>query len=89
MDYNTSGNELKLKIKDLVFEFMKNSYECKPSGEGLKQADIFRCCGLDWGNQENATSSNQQYWVVGLLRQLEIENKVVRDLNTKKWKLKY
>lgn len=82
------GHELKLKIKDLVYEFMMNSKECQSNGEGLKQAEIFRQCGLDWGEQDNATSSNQQYWVVGLLRQLEKENKIFRDLNTKKWKIK-
>lgn len=56
--------------------------------EGMKQAEIFRNCGLDWGSQENATSSNQQYWIVGLLRQLEKENKIVRDESTKKWNIK-
>ncbi len=82
------GNSLKEQIKNLVYEYMCSTYDCQPYAEGMKQAEIFRNCGLDWGSQENATSSNQQYWIVGLLRQLEKENKIVRDESTKKWNIK-
>ena len=58
---------------------MHNNYSCSKAGKGIKQAEIFRECGLDWGSLENATSSNQQYWIVALLRELEKENMVERD----------
>lgn len=45
----------------------------------LKTAKIFRECGFDWGCYPNATSSNQQYWIVALLRGLEKEGKIKRN----------
>lgn len=87
-NYFKQGEQLKLQIKGLIFEFMQSSEECASNSTGLKQAEIFRECGLDWGDYPNATSSNQQYWVVGLLRDLEKDNKVQRDMDTKKWRLK-
>ena len=79
------GKNLRNKIKELVFDFMKNTPECSSNSEGLKQAVIFRECGLDWGEYPNATSTNQQYWIVALLRELESEEKVKRDPVTKRW----
>ena len=64
---------------------MCKSPDCSSFSRGLKQAEIFRACGLDWGEYPNATSSNQQYWLVALLRELELEGKVKRDPITKKW----
>ena len=80
------GTTLINKIKDLVEDYMQSSFACGKYGEGLRTAEIFRECGLDWGEQENATSSNQQYWLVALLRQLEKEKKIVRNPVTKRWK---
>lgn len=79
------GKNLRNEIKVLVYDYMKSTAECDPYAEGLKQAEIFRACGLDWGEYPNATSSNQQYWLVALLRELESEEKVKRDPVTKKW----
>ena len=88
MNHYIDGTNLKNAIKNLVYDFMLNSPSCSKYSEGLKQAEIFRACGLDWGDLPNATSSNQQYWIVGLLRKLEAEGKVIRDPDTKKWRLK-
>lgn len=85
VNHSTEGKNLRIKTKELVFDFMKNTPECSSNAEGLKQAVIFRECGLDWGEYPNATSSNQQYWIVALLRELEHEGKVKRDTVTKKW----
>ncbi|MEE1218289.1 MAG: hypothetical protein U0L20_00010 [Ruminococcus sp.] len=82
-----TGENLRLQIKNLVYDFMCQSYDCSSFSEGMKQAEIFRACGLDWGDYPNATSSNQQYWIVGLLRELETEHKVKRDPVTKKWSI--
>ena len=54
-----SGVVLRNKIKELIFDFIKQSPECKPNALGLKQTVIFRESGMDWGNKERATSSNQ------------------------------
>ena len=83
--HKNEGENLRIKIKELVFDFMKNTPDCSANAQGLKQAEIFRECGLDWGEYPNATSSNQQYWIVALLRELEHEGKVKRDSVTKKW----
>lgn len=88
MNYLSKGTELRLAIKELVFNYMKNSPDCAIYADGLKQAEIFRQCGLDWGEHPNATSSNQQYWIVALLRELESEGKVQRDTDSKKWRIK-
>lgn len=88
MDYVSKGTELRREIKELVFDYMSNSPDCRAYDDGLKQAEIFRQCGLDWGEYPNATSSNQQYWIVALLRELESEGKVQRDIESKKWRIK-
>lgn len=87
-NYYAEGKNLKLEIKKLVLDFMKSTNECSPYSEGMRQAEIFRECGLDWGTYENATSSNQQYWIVGLLRDLEKDGCVQKDNISKKWRLK-
>jgi hypothetical protein len=43
---------------------------------------------LDWGDYPNATSSNQQYWVVALVRELEAEGKVERISESGPWRLR-
>lgn len=68
--------------------FMKQSEDCQLGAEGIRQAELFRACGLDWGEQPAATSTQQNFWLVGLLRTLEGEGLVERDTTTKKWKLK-
>ena len=88
MNYVSKGTELRRAIKELVFDYMRNSPDCGAYADGLKQAKIFRQCGLDWGEYPNATSSNQQYWIVALLRELESEGKVQRDIESKKWRIK-
>ena len=88
VSYVSKGTELRLAIKELVFDYMKNSPDCAVYADGLKQAEIFRQCGLDWGEYPNATSSNQQYWIVALLRELECEGKAQRDVDSKKWRIK-
>ena len=88
MDYKQEGNKLRLEFKNLIYNFMKNSSDCQNFSEGLRQSEIFRSCGMDWGERQNATSSNQQYWIVALLRELEEENKIQRDNTNKKWRLR-
>lgn len=88
MDFKNRGENLRKEFKNLVLEYMSNKEDCSRYGLGMKQADIFRDCGMDWGEKINCTSSNQQYWVVAILRELEEENKIQRDNETKRWRIK-
>jgi hypothetical protein len=88
MNYKIKGTELRNEFKDLVYTYMQSKEECLPLSMGMKQAEIFRECGMDWGEKDNCTSSNQQYWIVAILRTLEEEGKIQRDNDSKKWRLK-
>ena len=87
-EYEARGVEIRSLAKNLVMQFMQKKPDCKPDENGLKLAQIFRMCGFDWGEYEKATSSNQQYWVVALVRELEKEGKLERVKETKHWRLK-
>jgi hypothetical protein len=84
--YTDRGTALRSAAKTLVLEFMATRSECRPSGRGMKQAEIFRQCGFDWGEYPKATSSNQQYWIVALLRELESEGKVEQVTASGPWR---
>ena len=85
--YSSRGLEIRELSKQLILDFMHASPDCERYGAGYRQADLSRSCGLEWGDYPNATASQQQFWIVGLLRELEKEGKVQRDLETKKWRL--
>ena len=85
-NFKIMGNTLKNIAKNIVLEYMYMEPLCQKKANGIKQAELFRNCGFDWGDYENATSSNQQYWIVALLRELEKEDKIVR-LENKHWRL--
>jgi len=87
-NYLSDGESLRFQIKSLVLEYMQTNPDCASSSNGMKQAEIFRACGLDWDDQANATSSQQHFWLVALLRVLEEEGIVQRDSVNKKWRLK-
>lgn len=82
------GESLRTAAKSLVIEFMTSHPACQQNADGLRQSEIFRSCGLDWGNQKSSTSSNQQYWLVGLLRSLESDGITVRVGESGPWRLK-
>ena len=86
--FEKAGNEIRRQARELILDFMKQSEDCQPRAKGIKQAELFRVCGLDWGEQPTATSTQQNFWLVGLLRTLESEGIVERDVTTKKWRLK-
>ncbi len=66
---------------------MHASDECQSTGAGMKQSQIFKDCGFDWGAYPSVTSSNQQYWIVAILSELKKEGKVVRVSESGPWKL--
>lgn len=87
-NFEKQGNEIRKRAKQLVLDFMKSNSMCEVSRLGMKQAEIFLKCGFDWGNYDKATSTNQQYWVVALLRELEAEDKVEQVRPSGPWQLK-
>lgn len=82
------GRVIRDKAKSLVLRFMQSSSLCQPGAEGMRLASICRDCGLDWGDYPKATSSNQQYWVVALVREFEAEGKVERVSESGPWRLR-
>lgn len=74
--FETRGAELRSAAKRIVLDFMSATRECQPTGKGMRQSEIFRQCGFDWGEYPKATSTHQQYWIVASLRELEAEGKV-------------
>jgi len=48
--FETRGNEIRDLCKTLVLEFMQATKECQPGKTGMKQSQIFKNGGFDWGN---------------------------------------
>ena len=67
-------------------EYMKNELSCAENEKGMTQADIFRNCGFDWGDYPASKSTQQQFWLVALLKELEEEKKITQ-LENKHWRL--
>lgn len=87
-EFKNRGEQLRADAKTLVHQFMQAADCCQPGREGMSQASIFRECGFDWGPHDKATSSNQQYWVVALLRELAQNQKVERISESGLWRLR-
>ena len=85
--FEVRGNEIKKLAKELVYDFMKSNPNCQSNSSGMRQSEIFRACGFDWGDFPKVTSSNQQYWVCAILKQLESEKKITRVSDSGPWRL--
>ena len=87
-EFKDRGYAIQVQAKALVLEFMQATSDCQPGRGGMRLSPIFRACGFDWGEYEKATSSNQQYWVVALVRELEAAGKVEQVSPSGPWRLK-
>ena len=83
--FNSRGTAIRGQSKALVKDFFNNHIDTQPSGTGLRQSQIFRECGFDWGDKPTSASSRQQSWIVALLMELQAEGIVERN-KEKKWK---
>ena len=69
----STGLYIKEKTKSLIIKCMQTHFNhCH---NGLSQTKIFKGCNLGWGDKKNTTETQQQFWVVALLKELEEENK--------------
>ena len=82
------GFELRVKAKELALSALAKHPDGRRNGKGVKQAEVFRLCGLDWGNYPKAPSTQQQYWAVALLRELESEGMVEQVEEKGPWRLR-
>ena len=85
--YLFQGESIRAQAKALVIDYMEHRTECRPGAEGQKQSEIFKACGLGWGDKEKSTASNQQYWGVGLLRELQEQGLVEQVSESGPWRL--
>lgn len=53
MNYKIQGESLRKEFLNIVYSFMQSNKECSRNNEGMRQSDIFRECGMDWGEKEN------------------------------------
>ena len=84
-DYEKQGLDLREQAKTFVLDFLGSVKEGQPGESGISQTNIFRKCGLDWGDFPLAKSNNQVSWLNALMWQLEEEGKVER--NDTNWRL--
>lgn len=87
-EFRKRGDAVRESAKSLVIEFMRASDVCQPGREGMRLASMFRACGFDWGDYPKATSSNQQYWIVALVQELEREGLVERVSDSGPYRLR-
>lgn len=87
-DLLQQGFELRSKAKELAISALQQHPDGNKHGKGVKQAEVFRLCGLDWGDYPKALSTQQQYWVVALLRELEADGLVEQVEDKGPWRLK-
>jgi hypothetical protein len=84
--FEEQGAAIRASARALVLDYLDRHTDARPGGIALRQATIFRACGFDWGNRDKATSSNQQYWTVAILKQLEEEGLVVQVQKSGPWR---
>jgi len=86
------GTQLRESARELVENYFKFHGDTQSGAIGKTTAEVFRECGFGWGEQNKATISNQQYWLVAILVQLEegglIERIEMAGKRDKPWRLK-
>lgn len=85
--FENRGGEVRNLAKQLVLEYLHSHPDGHSGHLGVKQAEVARACGLVWGDYPKATNSNQQYWTVALLRELEVEEIVEQVRDGGPWRL--
>lgn len=86
-NFEAIGESIRNQTKVLIFDLMKSSAEYGSGGKGIRTSQIFKSCGLDWGDLPKTRSTAQQYWVVAAIRELEAEGLVERISESGPWRL--
>lgn len=88
IEFKEQGAKIREASKLLVLDYLQHNSSASPTGPGIKQSEICRECGLDWGDYPKATSTNQQYWTVALLKELEVAGRVQQVHASGPWRLR-
>ena len=86
--YQQKGQEIRQSVKSMILSYMNSNIHCAPDGYGMKQAEIFHALGLASNDYQKATRSNQQYWMIALLYELQDEGKIELLYERGPWRLK-
>ena len=86
-EFENRGEEVRNITKELILSYMKSNIYCLPDGRGVKQAVIFRDCGLASDGNAKATVTNQQYWMIALLYELKEEGLIEFMCERGPWRL--
>ena len=60
-------------------QFLQKVTAIEQFKNGLSVPELFHGCGFGWGEQENATVSQQQFWLVALLWELATDGLATTD----------
>ena len=80
--------ELRNKTKELTLAALAKHPYRRINGKGVKQAEVFRLWGFDWGDYPGAPGTQQQYWAVALLRELKSKVTVEKVEKNGPWRSK-
>ena len=86
--FENRGEDIRNQAKQLVVEYLRSHPDGHSGHLGVRQAEVARACGLVWGDYAKATPSNQWYWTVALLRELEGEEVVEQVGDRGPWRLR-
>lgn len=86
-NFKERGAQIRVIAMGLVVDYLEHHPDGRADGCGIKQSVICRECGLDWQHFDKATLSNQQYWTVAILKQLEEEGLVVQVRPSGPWRM--
>ena len=71
--------DIKAQAKALLVQFLQKVTAIEQFKNGLSVSELFHGCGFGWGEQENATVSQQQFWLVALLWELATDGLATTD----------
>ncbi len=71
--------DVKAQAKALLVQFLQKVTAIEQFKNGLSVSELFHGCGFGWGEQENATVSQQQFWLVALLWELATDGLATTD----------
>lgn len=87
VDHKLIGAEIRSEAMHLIYCFMMSHSECQANNDGITQSKIARECGLLWVDKDISPSTQQQYWIIAALRELESKGLIVQARESGPWRL--